>query len=129
MLARTKDVTDALALHIGWILPVKQLTEPEYGVQRRAQLVTHAREELALGVVGPVCFFLGFAQRFFDPGALVFRPFAIRDVLDHDQKMLRPAGAVSNDAARARSPTHFAILADITFFNIRTSPAIQHRVD
>ena len=64
-----------------------QLGEPDDGVERRAQLVTHVGEEVALGAAGCFRLFLGGLQ-----GPLDL--LAIRLVDDRDEN-LRPAALVS----------------------------------
>ena len=41
--------------------------EADHGIQRRAELVTHVRQELALGPIRPFRFLLGHAERLFGP--------------------------------------------------------------
>ena len=65
------DVADAVVLRGRQVLHLQKLAEAEDGVERRAQLVAHAREEFALGVVGALGFLLGGVHGFL--GALALR--------------------------------------------------------
>src|SRR6266542_844251 len=47
-----EDVTEALVLVVGELLQLQQLREAEDGIEGSAQLVAHARQVLALGLVG-----------------------------------------------------------------------------
>ena len=70
VLSGLDDVERRLALGVGRGLHVEQLREAEHSVERRAQLVAHAREEL---VLGPVCLLgadAGELEVFEQPGAL-----------------------------------------------------------
>src|SRR4051794_9948278 len=61
---------DTSTLSRGWTLPFQQLTESQNGIQRSAQLVTHAREKLALRLVRAVGFITRQLQRLFHLGTL-----------------------------------------------------------
>ena len=52
MAARLEDLLDPLALALLEIVELEQLAEADDGVEGGAQLVAHAREELALRPVG-----------------------------------------------------------------------------
>ena len=65
MPARADDVADAVRLRRRQVLHLQDLAEAEDGVERRAQLVAHAREEIALGAVGVLGFLLGLVERGF----------------------------------------------------------------
>ncbi len=83
-----EDVVDRLALGGREVVDLEQLGESEHRVQRRAQLVAHAGEELALRPVRR----LGLAQRSLDPQPL-------RDVLvgHRDRALARPDDGVRGD--------------------------------
>jgi hypothetical protein len=51
MLSALEDAIDVLALGLVETVHLKQLTEPDDGVERGPQLVAHTREKLALGLV------------------------------------------------------------------------------
>src|SRR5438128_6955388 len=70
MPARSNNVSEAGALDIGRVLSLKQLTESEDGIERRAQFMTHAGKKFALCAVGAIGFFLGLAQSLFAAFAL-----------------------------------------------------------
>ena len=65
MLPAADDLLHALAVLRRQRILLKQLREPEDGVERRAQLVTHAGEEVALGAIGAVGFDTRIPQRHF----------------------------------------------------------------
>ena len=55
-----EDVRDLLALAVCWHIQFQELPEAQNRVERRAQFMAHAREELALGAVGMFRFGLRF---------------------------------------------------------------------
>src|SRR5438132_801203 len=57
-----QDVLDALGLIIVEPVHLQELPEPQHGVERGPQLVAHAREELALGLVGCAQHAVGLVQ-------------------------------------------------------------------
>ena len=61
--ASRHDVVRAVALRLLRQRPLQDSPEAEDGVQRRAQFVAHAREKLALGVVGALGLVLGLLER------------------------------------------------------------------
>ena len=65
MPAGPEHVLHALALVRGKILDVQELSEPQDGVERRPQLMAHARQELALRPVRPISFEPGLLERLF----------------------------------------------------------------
>src|SRR5438128_10186 len=56
MTASAEDMTDAAFLNGSRFLSFQQLTKTKDGVERRAQLVAHAREKFALRLAGPLYF-------------------------------------------------------------------------
>ena len=56
-------MVDAVGRAGGQRLQLQQLAEAQDRVERRAQLVAHARQEVALGAVGPLGLVLGLAHR------------------------------------------------------------------
>ena len=62
VLAAAQDVVDAVGLIGVELVEVEELREPHDRVERRAQVVAHAREELALGAVGAIGFVAGALQ-------------------------------------------------------------------
>ena len=60
--AALEDLAHGLDLGLVQLLQLEELGEAEDRVERRAQLVAHAGEELALGPVGPLGVVLGHAQ-------------------------------------------------------------------
>ena len=71
------DVFELLRIQLAEHLIGQHLGEPDNGIQGRAQLVAHAGQELALGLVGPFRRFLCFEQ-------LDFRAFPFGDVPHRD---------------------------------------------
>src|SRR5438309_48986 len=65
MPAGPEHVLHALALVRGKILDVQELSEPQDGVERRPQLMAHARQELALRPVRSIGFEPGLLERLF----------------------------------------------------------------
>ena len=63
MPAGPQDVVDAPGLLLGEVVELEQLPEAEDRVERSAQLVAHAGQELALGRVRPVGLGLGLQRR------------------------------------------------------------------
>ena len=47
-----QDVVHRVGLVSGDVVHLEELREPEDGVERRAELVAHARQEVALGLAG-----------------------------------------------------------------------------
>ena len=84
-------------LLLGEVVELEQLAEAEDGVERGAQLVAHAGEELALGPVGPVGLQLGLLEGLLGPPAP-------GDVGDHPHLADRPAVVVEVDAGPAAHP-------------------------
>ncbi len=57
VLTALQDLLDALLVPLGeclLLVALKQLSKPEDGVERRAQLVAHGRQELALRSIGRI---------------------------------------------------------------------------
>ena len=62
MASAPEDLAHVLALFRGQRVHLQQLGEAQDGIHGGPQFVTHAREELALGLGGPIRSFLGLAQ-------------------------------------------------------------------
>src|SRR5205809_7595583 len=81
-------MADPRPLRFGRVLPLKQLTKPEDGVEWRPQLMAHAGKKFALGVVGPVRLLLRVPESLLDTGP-------IGDIVGHAKHglvRLRPGG-------------------------------------
>ena len=88
------DVPDALLLGMRPEVHLEDLREADHRVQRCPQLVTHARQELALRVVGALGLGLRALQRF-------LRGDRFGDVALHDDRARRvPAGVEQHATAR-----------------------------
>jgi hypothetical protein len=66
VLGAGEDVAEAVALLVGELIQLQHLREAEDGVERCAQLVAHARQVVALGLVGVLSGELGLLQRLLD---------------------------------------------------------------
>ena len=53
--SRTQNVVHGIGLLTGKVVHLQQLREPQNGVERGAQFVAHARQEVALGSAGLLC--------------------------------------------------------------------------
>src|SRR3977135_4219903 len=62
VMARAGNVINSIPLFLGWILHFDELAEPENGIQRGTQFVTHARNKFTLRLISLVRFFLGFTK-------------------------------------------------------------------
>jgi hypothetical protein len=105
VLARLQDLRHRLPLIAVECAYFQQLREPENRVQRRAELVTHPRQKLALGAVGLFGLFLRPPQRHGQPlafgdliGAQLFSQPPIRYVQQHGPDAGHLAGAVVDEA-------------------------------
>src|SRR5438132_4505320 len=75
MATGVENMADAVLLDGRWLLSFQQLTKTENGIERRAQLVAHAREKFAFCLAGPF--------NFLDPfllGNVFDCAFVIRDL-------------------------------------------------
>ena len=73
-------------------LDLEQLGEPEHGVERRAQLVAHPRQELALGPVGLLCGLAGEALALLEALLLLERLPELGGALLDQARARRPGG-------------------------------------
>ncbi len=64
MVPGLEDLGDIVVLEGGKVVEVEELGEAEDGVEGGAQLMAHAREELALGLISCFGFLLGLPQGF-----------------------------------------------------------------
>ena len=65
MPAGIHDMTHSLFLRFAGLLLFQELAESKNGVERRAQLMTHSRQEIAFRAVGAISFVFRFVQILF----------------------------------------------------------------
>src|SRR5438045_3734111 len=102
------DMLNTRTLGWGWILSFQQLTESKNGIERRAQLVTHAGKEFTLCLVRAIGFILSLLQRL-----LHFR--ALGHVVCNSEKCLRALRPSGRPEDRDTS----AVLANVVVNKIR----------
>ena len=97
------------------------MTKAEDRVQRRAQLVAHPREELALGAVGPLSLLLRVAQE-------LITAFALRDVFRDPEQILSFALLVDNGHLLGVQVAHPVVSRlDRLFGNVERDTARERR--
>ena len=99
----------------------QQIEHADHAVERRAQLVAHVGQELALGAIGRLGRFF-FAQQ-------SLGLFALGNVLDGSFVVLDLAVGAAHGAAAFRNPDHAAVAAKDLRLEIRDVPLPFHDAD